>query len=340
MVNTFLTSKNYSKSARRLDISRLRKQCIEAKQILNILEQILHIVDLEGWEPQPDKYIPRIHWIKQIRRKYLDLDYRYVYQNNRIVKVNVSSLPYKIDRSTGRFTVNSDGTVTVWSKRPLSLHTLSTPDFSSYDMSEGKRLYHRKPFLFKRENVALPTDTIYTLGFSQHAAVKMWVGYEDSLREYINAHIKEYCSRKTFSGKQCSICIPLCKYSKSKYPHPWWLHYKDIILSHRASLLRKEQTRNEDAWYIKQKVFTRLPKEWLHRGYIWPGSLDEDIIERMMSGEYIDVKITSSPISADARPLKTQEYLRQKYNYTGIYKLDQNGYVKITFKLSKEVKRK
>lgn len=51
MVNTFLTSADFSSSAKILDNKRLFKQCVEAKQIINLLEQ--NDGDKQGFKSHP-----------------------------------------------------------------------------------------------------------------------------------------------------------------------------------------------------------------------------------------------------------------------------------------------
>lgn len=368
MVNTFVTTRrkaprnagveyvpDYRASAATLDLLRLRKQCVEAYQLINILDQLHRIVELEDWTrctpvysdehtlppaEQATRYLSRVEWVKSTRARYLKLPYRYVNIDGMMFTVSKDDIPYRVDKSTGRYTINSDETVTVWIKNTeLSKMTLpagvESIDESStdYDLSEGKRLRTRTAVLFPRRQVALPSDDVYTLGFSQHAIVKMWVGYEDSLREYINAHVAEYCTHTTKSGDQCSIDIP--HYTiLDDHPHPWWItSYDGVILSHRASLLRKERERSEPKWYWGDEMFTSTPDEWMNTGYVWTGSLDPDLAEQLitdiLSGKQVYPSEVTAPISADGRPAKSQAYLRKKHNYDGPYLLDQDGYVKI-----------
>ena len=363
MVNTFVTIRkkvftgkyipDYRASARTLDLLRLRKQCVEAYQILNILEHLQKLSQLEGWdlfepvllnedelppEEQATRYLERVRWVKDIRKRYLALDYRYVEINGELFTVPKDEIPYRIDKSTGRWKIVDDGVV-VWVKNSeLSKLHINEDQYvteDDYDLSEGKNLRSRTPILFPRNEIVLPDDTIYTLGFSQHAIIKMWIGYEDSLREYINAHTSEYCTHTTKSGKECSIDLP--RYTLDhEYPHPWWItSYDGVILSHRASLLRKERERNEPEWYWAQPLFTSTPQEWLDSGYVWTGSFDDsfahDIITRILSGDEVGVDEITAPIGADAQPRKSQLQLRKKYSYDGEYLLDQDGYVQIKF---------
>jgi len=362
MVNTFITFRkkisgsdkftpDYKKSAQSLDRQRLLKQCVEAYQILNILIQLHTIAKLEGWEDslpvetneesfhpdiQTKRYLSRVQWVKNTRKKYLALSYRYTRIKGEILKFPKNSLPYKLYKDSIWEERESEN-VNVWvEKSRVSKVEKNFPNAIRLDESilpANKKVRNRTPFIFTRYQIALPEDEIFGLGFSQHAIVKMWVGYEDSLRDYINCHIEEYKKLTTKSGKQCSICLP--KYhTPNNIVHPWWIVYYDgVIFSHRASLLRKEKEREETPRYVKNKFFTSIDKKWMELGYIWPGSFDEKIAEGIItdiiSGKKIPPEQVAAPINADKKPRKSQEYLRNKYKYSGPYLLDQRGYIQI-----------
>lgn len=348
MVNTFVTeffSKNmYTLSAKNLDIQRLRKQIVEAYQILRILEQIHHIVNLEGWDKCPgdnfelshakpkkhaSMYLSRVNWVVNTRKRYMNLPYRYLIRGTEITKVPVNEKLFRLSKSD-MFCVAEEGTsVTVWIK-----------ESDKRDVSYGVNVPSSKPRLRRREykiprdKIVLPEDEYYTLGFSQHAIVKMWVGYEDSLRMYINQHIDVYCTNKTKSGGNCSISIEKYTIPKLKtHDHPWWIvHYDGVVWSHRAALLRKERFRGESAWYTLNPKFLKTPGEYLNSGYVWTGSLGEyahGIITRVLSNKKIYPHEVTAPITNDLPEILTQAQLKRKYNYTGEYTLDADGYVKV-----------
>jgi hypothetical protein len=256
MVNTFVTFRkklvigdrvryypDYDRTAKTLDLIRLKKQCLEAWQILNILTRIRQIAEWEGWEPCPDtistrdipayvlNYTARVEWLKSTRQRYLKLKYRYAIQNNTLKKISVDSLPIQLRK------------------------------YDKYIVKKQYVVFKSKVYPIDR--VAFPTDVIYTLGFSQHAAPKMWIGHEDSLRHYINTCMKHYTSRSGFVLDIPTYNVPYFY----KCHHPWWItHYRDIILTHRASLMRKKPE------YYQPIFFSITPKKFINHGYIWPGS--------------------------------------------------------------------
>lgn len=136
--------------------------------------------------------------------------------------------------------------------------------------------------------------TVFTLGFSQHPCVRMWVGYEDALKVYINACINEWVRR----GFNNTMKI----YKITTDPtFPWWWSCKATHLNHKAVLLRKELARGwKDEWYAKKfsKKIAQLQNDgWMDNGYVWPCNLSREAYENMMSDnpspEIVCVPITN-----------------------------------------------
>jgi len=119
----------------------------------------------------------------------------------------------------------------------------------------------------------------HKIGWGNHPAVLMWLGYEDSLCEYIAACYNEWTTnRRRKNGT-------LCQY-KNKPPlpksvpiKPWWVYGTTLMLSHRVMLLNKEITRGEPDWYKNLKLFRDIPVKTLEHyaeyGYIWPSKLEQ-----------------------------------------------------------------
>ena len=98
------------------------------------------------------------------------------------------------------------------------------------------------------------------MGFSTHAAVRMWYGYNDSLKLYINAHIETWIARgyknnmKTYNVDINSL-------------RPAWTLDPSFHQNHRAALFDKETKRKEPAWYVEMDDFVNAGS---FTGYIWP----------------------------------------------------------------------
>ncbi len=71
-------------------------------------------------------------------------------------------------------------------------------------------------------------------GWKSHPAVKMWVGYEYALLEYMNVMIKTWIERG-FNNT-----MGIARFD-TKIVMPKWLGDDDLHASHRSNLLRKDK---------------------------------------------------------------------------------------------------
>lgn len=101
-------------------------------------------------------------------------------------------------------------------------------------------------------------------GFVMHTACLMWIGYEQALKYYINAAIREWQRR----GHQNTMKEYLLFEDEIHYP--WWVFSEAFHNSNKSALLRKEIVRKEEKWY---QHFLSVSKEWLEQGYLWPSHL-------------------------------------------------------------------
>lgn len=90
-------------------------------------------------------------------------------------------------------------------------------------------------------------------GWQRHPAVKMWRGYDDALRLYMNACIEEWVRR---GFRNTMLLAPVA----GAPTLPPWLGDPAFHASHRANLLRK------DALYYARYGWTDDPT----LPYIWP----------------------------------------------------------------------
>lgn len=96
-------------------------------------------------------------------------------------------------------------------------------------------------------------------GYIYHPAVLMWLGYEDSLREYLDAHIIVSIERGINNNLKISNI-------HGSHRPPWSLDI-NFINRHRSMLLKKELDRNECPWYQLMDVFVDNDTPPL---YFWP----------------------------------------------------------------------
>lgn len=92
-------------------------------------------------------------------------------------------------------------------------------------------------------------------GWVNHPAVKMWRGYENSLRVYLTLSIQEWTKR----GFKNTIPLPKFDWNATaETPH--WFGWQEFHDSHKSNLLRKEHFHYDQFnWNVPHD----LP-------YIWP----------------------------------------------------------------------
>lgn len=69
-------------------------------------------------------------------------------------------------------------------------------------------------------------------GWRSHPALKMWVGYTNSLKYYCNCCIDEWVKRG-YKNTMRIYELPI------EFKHPWWLGDENFHRSHRARLIEK-----------------------------------------------------------------------------------------------------
>lgn len=145
--------------------------------------------------------------------------------------------------------------------------------------------------LYKKEPIRLYRgDHCITLGFVYHPAILMFLGYEDSLKRYINAHIQEWISRGFENTMQT--------YKTYKEDQPIFTLDPTFHRNHKAALLTKEIERNEPKWYIKKKDFVEAYEYYQNytgkanktqsefKYYIWPfNQKDECYVVKEIDGK-------------------------------------------------------
>lgn len=298
MVNTFIVTgsedSDYTVNATYLDTVRLGKQRVEAQQILNILTDLRTIVGYYKTCSDPpidlvydcpeghdvDSVIDRMNWVTRIRAAYIKRKERLV------------------------ICVGASGTPTVTAIPIADVKQLITVGKHDSFIDDGATVAVRfagdkkLSFKYPRRQLIISQygERIINLGFCSHPVVRMWVGYEDSLRTYINSCIHEYCRRPKKNGDVCSNRMPIYDVPENA-PSPWWRGYEGVYLSHRASLLRKESIRNERPWIdsdgtprmysttlLFKSVISGRHRDWNTVGYVWPSNLSYRQIDTIIQG--------------------------------------------------------
>lgn len=96
-----------------------------------------------------------------------------------------------------------------------------------------------------------------TKGWSNHPALKMWVGYTNALKLYCNTMIDEWILRGYKNTMK--------KYDLEKegIVYPPWFGNENFHLCHRARLMQKDTE-----FYSKYNWFK--DKSWENMEYFWP----------------------------------------------------------------------
>lgn len=238
MVNTFVTSRSLRKSAKQLDNKRLGKQRVEAKQLLDNCMKIKH------WKNYYNVHIP-------------DWDYTTTDTIQSGIKLLNRMVRQDIKNNIIHFYDSLEDEWIILDKMPVKkLGCSKTPTWFVKDNT----VYIQTPdwVKYSRYDVKLPNDIIGTAGHLCHPALRMWIGYEDALKYYINVHILEWISR----GYNNNMKI---HNTPTSVVYPSWIN-KDNIKIHKAMLMQKELQRNEFPFYINFETFVSSYQELTRDG--------------------------------------------------------------------------
>ena len=97
---------------------------------------------------------------------------------------------------------------------------------------DWRRLGKQRVEAFQVLNVLLGRTT--TKGWVNHPVTRMWKGYENALKQYLNECIDEWVSRGYNNNMKHEVIDDVIE-----YPH--WLGNDLFHSSHRANLLRKDK---------------------------------------------------------------------------------------------------
>jgi len=121
---------------------------------------------------------------------------------------------------------------------------------------DSKRLGKQRVEAYQILNILLKrTDK---KGWKNHPAVKMWKGYENSLKLYLNKAIKLWLSRGYKNTMKLEVI-------EGKIILPRWFGNKEFHDSHKSNLLRK----NKEYYFEFSKI---VPHDL---EYIWPTQIDK-----------------------------------------------------------------
>ena len=255
MVNTFLVHPDYVESAKCLDSRRLNKQKLEAKQILTVLEYLKILSEIYNI-PKPNNPYEYYEWIRIVAKKYKNEPYHLLYRNGQW---------HQIDKLIKMEKIKSDEII-------IGIG----PQFKLKNINTLKYRYVDK------DKLLMSNEIWITLGYVYHPIMLMWLGHEESLKKYINAHIDEWIRR---GGKNT---MKLYDFSdKNTQPkQPKWTYDIAIHRCHKSNLLRKEIENNETKHY---QLLNNFQENIPNLEYFWPytpkvGSGISDDLKRYRNG--------------------------------------------------------
>jgi hypothetical protein len=278
MVTTFITRESYDDSAKDLDNLRLKKQCVEAFQLLYVLDDLHYIARKFNMEKCPPVDLNNLHlqdqWVKKVWDKYRDVNFYFYISEKNIYTAPKDKNFFMLDS-----TYKKDKHYFIAEDQVKVL--VKAADYRRiFDQQNIIDLRGRVTMFFHRTDVIIKElgDRVIKLGYANHPAARMWLTYENSLVAYLNAHLREYYIR---NSKHMNIPY----FDPSDEVRPWWIR-RDLIFSHRASLIRKFKEHY-------QPIFSDLPVEYFELGYIWPSSFNKEKAEYLVND--IFDKILFSP---------------------------------------------
>lgn len=231
MVNTFLVDKDFRISASKLDRVRLGKQRVEAYQILLVIQQYRFLARYFGLADFP----VGIDTTKEARRGWVTQVVR-TFKLSGLIGLHIRG-PVVVQYRPGD----------QLPRRPESGHQLQfDPTTGMVYETKGvrKALVASGPW----ENFVLPGDDLITTKIRINPAIDMWLGFEDALKDYINAHIENWIARD-YENNMKTYSVP------PDYPRPGWTYLEAVIQNFRSALIEREIDRKETVWYMKQNEF-------------------------------------------------------------------------------------
>lgn len=148
----------------------------------------------------------------------------------------------------------------------------------------GKQRVEAKQIIDILEELDL-TGNITKKGWSNHPALKSWIGYTNHLKVYFNIMVREWISRG-FKNTMIMYNIDETQYhiidcifdGKTSYydnsqfnefSFPFWISFPPFYMSHQASLCRKNPK------HYKSLLCEEL-YPFLNHGYIWPCNVSNE----------------------------------------------------------------
>ena len=231
MVNTFLVDKDFRVSASKLDNLRLGKQRVEAYQILIALTQLRFLARYFSIPDYPvgidTPKTQREAWIHSVLSSFKLSGYSAMHIRGDILILYQpgQALPRKPE--SGNKLLYDSATGLVFEVKGKRQKVVASGPWDTF---------------------VIPGEELITTGFRKHPAVCMWLGFEESLKDYINAHIETWIARGKNNTMRTYAISP-------NYLRPTWTFSDAVINNFKSTLIEREIQRTEPIWYMKQGDF-------------------------------------------------------------------------------------
>ena len=118
--------------------------------------------------------------------------------------------------------------------------------------------------------------TLYTGGWPNHPAARMWVGHEWHLADYALVLAVELARRSRYKPETAHKWVAYWAAERSRQsrtPQPSWLGNDALHASHRAALLFKDHHHYSQFGWHESPTGPDEDGRW---PYVWPDDLDQD----------------------------------------------------------------
>lgn len=274
MVNTFLLHTDFRQSARLLDRQRLGKQRVEADQILTALLKYRFLAKYYGIEDFPtdvDTSIEqRQEWVHKVMSTFKSTGVAALVVRNGLVLefTNKASLPrvaksgnqlfydpqtqFMYETSGQRSKVITSGPCHQY-VQPRELYIVHNPELRLDNKTNN---YYLVPSLASKQwqKHEQSPDLYIVPNMRTGPMINLWLGFEEALKDYVNAHIEVWIERGYNNNMR--------KHSvKPNYARPKWSYDQTVIDNFKASLIEREIERHEPGWYMHMPDFVAA---WAH----------------------------------------------------------------------------
>jgi len=268
MVNTFLLDVDFRKSASRLDWRRLGKQRVEAYQILIVIQKYRFLADYfnipnfpVGVDTPTQK---RAEWVGQVMTAFKSANLGAILiRNNSVIQYPKGATLPRVPKSGNQLCYDC-ATKYVFETSGKRSKIVSFGQWQDYvqleelhyvNMAQVSNNYLYPSFGSGKWSKIIQTPDLYIVpNMRTGPMVNLWLGFEEALKAYTNAHIEEWIRRGYKNLMKTYNLVP-------DSPRPAWTYSEDTINNFKSSLIEREIERHEEKWYMDMPDFI---ESWVH----------------------------------------------------------------------------